>query len=316
LVLQKEVKEALDIQEKSNIMKQSKQFFSHSSHTKGSLFYPLLKVVVIVFSLSIVLFACRPARKVQKIQQAISKVDTPSVKVSIPKDNKDADSVRFAKEIYKKVLTNKIAFKTFSSKVKVDYTGAENSDEATAYVRMQKDSVIWLSLRGALGIEGFRVLITKDSVKVMNLLRKTIQLRSISFLQEMTELPFDFNTLQDLIIGNPVFLDSNIVSYKTNANNELLVLMVGPLFKHLVTLDNTDFKILHSKLDDIDVIRNRTCDITFSDYDTGNGFPFSTGRRISVAEKSKLDINLDFKQYSFNQSTTFPFTVPKNYKRQ
>jgi outer membrane lipoprotein-sorting protein len=121
--------------------------------------------------------------------------------------------------------------------------------------------------------------------------------------------------MQDLVIGNPVFIDSNIVSYKENNNNELLVLMSGNIFKHLITLDNKDYKVLHSKLDDIDVVRNRTCDITFSDYENGAGVPFSLTRKISVAERSKLDINLEFKQYVFNQPTTFPFSIPKNYKR-
>ena len=274
-----------------------------------------MKFAAIVLSLSVLMFACRPAKKVQKIQEAISKVDTASVAVR-PNDTKALDSARLIKDVYNKVLKNKIDFKTFNAKVKVEYNSKENGDEATAYVRLEKDKVIWLSLRGALGIEGFRVLVTRDSVKVMNLLKKTVQLRSIEYLQDITELPFDFVTLQDLIVGNPVFIDSNIISYKTNADRELLVLMAGRLFKHLVTLDNTDFKVLHSKLDDIDVVRNRTCDITFSDYENSAGVPFSTKRRISVAEKSKLDINLDFKQYSFNQPTTFPFAIPKNYKRQ
>jgi hypothetical protein len=259
-----------------------------------------------------VLFACRPAKKVQKIQSAISKVDT----TEVVRIDRAADSARQLHAVFTKVLTHKIDFTTFSAKVKVDYSGKEGGDEATAFVRMKKDSAVWLSLRGAFGIEGFRVLISKDSVKVMNLLKKTVQLRSINYLQEMTELPFDFRTMQDLIIGNPVFIDSNVVSFKENTNNELLVLMTGKLFKHLVTLDNTDYKILHSKLDDIDVVRNRTCDITFSGYETAAGFPFSTKRRISVAEQSKLDIQLDFKQYNFNDPLTFPFSIPKSYKRQ
>ncbi len=274
-----------------------------------------MKIIVIILSLSFVMFACRPAKKVQKIQEAISKVDTTPA-VVLPKNNKATDSIRLIREVFKKVQTNNIDFKTFTAKVRVEYAGKEGGDEATAFIRLEKDKVIWLSLRGALGIEGFRVLVTRDSVKVMNLLKKSVNLRSIEYLQEITELPFDFKTLQDLIVGNPVFIDSNIVSYKTNANNELLVLMTGKLFKHLVTLDNKDFKIMHSKLDDIDVVRNRTCDITFSDYENRAGSPFATKRKISVAEKSKLDISLDFKQYSFNEPTTFPFSVPRNFRRQ
>jgi hypothetical protein len=199
--------------------------------------------------------------------------------------------------------------------VRVGYQGKEGGDEATAFVRMKKDSAIWISLRGALGIEGFRVLITQDSVKVMNLLKKNVQFRSIAYLQEITDIPFDLATLQDLIVGNPVFIDSNIISYKVNGSNELLVLMGGKIFKHLLSLDDTDYSLLHSKLDDIEVGRNRTCDITFSDYNNSSGVMFSTRRRISVAEQSKLDIDLDFKQYTFNQPLTFPFNIPKNYKR-
>lgn len=266
----------------------------------------------IIFSMSLAVVGCRPAKKVQKIQEAISRVDTSGV--TVVKKTDTSDSLNRARNIYNKVIQNRIDFKTLSAKVRVEYNGKEGGDEATAYIRMEKDNMIWLSLRGALGIEGFRVLITKDSVKVMNLLKKQVQYRTTSYLQEVTQLPFDFTTLQDLIVGNPVFIDSNIVSYKTNPNNELLVLMVGKLFKHLVTLDNNNFKVVHSKLDDIDVERNRTCDISFDNYESSSGIVFSTKRRISVAEKSKLDINLDFKQYSFNQPQTFPFTIPKNYK--
>ncbi|WP_207495679.1 DUF4292 domain-containing protein [Aridibaculum aurantiacum] len=272
-----------------------------------------MRIVFIICCLFSLLVACRPAKKVQRIQTAISKVDT--TQTVIVKDVA-VDSLQEAKAVFKKVLTNNIDFTTFNAKVRVEYDGKEGGDEATAFIRVRKDSIMWLSLRGALGIEGFRVLITQDSVKVMNLLKKTVQLRSISYLQEMTQLPFDFQTLQDLVVGNPVFIDSNIVSYKVDANNQLNVLMKGRFFKHLLTLDNKNLKVLHSKLDDIDVTRNRTCDITFSNYETSAGVPFSTKRRITVAEQSKLDINLDFKQYTFNQPTTFPFSIPRNYKRQ
>ena len=45
-----------------------------------------------------------------------------------------------------------------------------------------------------------------------------------------------------------------------------------------------------------------------------NGKIFATDRDISVTEKSKLDIHLRFKQYNFNETQSFPFTVPKSYK--
>jgi hypothetical protein len=90
---------------------------------------------------------------------------------------------------------------------------------------------------------------------------------------------------------------------------------LGELFKNLLTLDQNDKTLLHSKLDDRDPARNRTADLTYSDYENKKGPWFSTRRRIVVAEKNRLDIKLDFKQYDFNGEVSFPFSIPKNYDR-
>lgn len=276
-----------------------------------------MKIVqVFIFLLfSVILFSCNSARKVQKTTGAISKIDTTSVIAT--EGNKTIDSARLIKDVYNKVIKNKINFTTFNAKVKVAYNSKEGNDEATAYIRLKKDSAMWVSLRGPLGIEGFRVLITKDSVKVMNLLKRSVQYQRIDYLQQVSNLPLDFSALQDIVVGNPVFIDSNIISYKTdsNSNNLLQILMAGKLFKNLVTIDNTDYKLVSSKLDDMVVARNRTCNILYSGYDNSTGILFSTERKISVEKQSGLNINLDFKQYSFNQTVTFPFNVPDNYKK-
>jgi len=269
---------------------------------KKYLFYAIVLIMIAA--------GCRPAKKVQRIEQSISKKDTSLTVIVTPA----IDSFSIVKNIVDSIDKRRIDFTSFSAKVKVDYEGKDGSDQATAYVRIQKDSIIWLSLTGALGIEGYRLLISKDSFRLMNKLKKIIQYRSIAYLQEITEVPFDFHSLQDVIIGNPVFIDSNIVSYK-NTENGLLILMIGSVFKNLLTLENTDYHIMHSKLDDVNTLRNRTCDITYDAYEKNDDFYFSTKRRISVAEKYKLDINLEFKQYNFNKLQDYPFNIPKNYKR-
>lgn len=270
-----------------------------------------MKIAIVFITFSLIMFACRPVKNVQKTAAVISKVDT--TPVAAIKDSKTADSARFIKDIYNKVIKNKINFTTFTAKVRFAYNSTEENDEATAYIRLKKDSVLWLSLRGPLGIEGFRILITRDSVKVMNILRKTIQYKSIAFLQEVTGIPFDFAALQDVIVGNPVFIDSNINSY-TSDSSYLQIVMTGKIFKHLATLDNKDYKIVESKLNDIHHT-NRTCNIEYSGYDNNSGVPFSTERKISLTDESKLNINLTFKQYTFNQPVTFPFNISGNYKR-
>ncbi|MDE3124277.1 MAG: DUF4292 domain-containing protein, partial [Bacteroidota bacterium] len=252
--------------------------------------------IVLVSLLVSMVWACHPIKKVQSIEKAITKKDT--TQTVIVTEAPKVDSAAIVKNIMEKVMKHSILFNTFNAKVKVDYEGPEESQHVNAYLSMIKDSVIYVKI--ALPPYGVvaNVLVTPDSVILIKLKGgKSIQYRSIAYLQEVTQIPFDFSTLQNLIIGNPVFLDSNVVSYKWG-EKQLLVLMVGDMFKHLVTLDNVDFRVLHSKLDDVDIQRNRTCDITFSNYQPVDTFLFATFRQISVAEKSKLDIFLDFKEFS------------------
>lgn len=256
---------------------------------------------------------CRPAKKLQGIEKAITQKDTSAALITVPAPTVDSFSI--VEKIIGDLNKQRLEFKTFYAKVKIDYEGKESSDQATAFIRMQKDSVIWISLVGALGIEGARLLITADSVKLINKLQKTVKYDRISYLEELAEVPVDFFGLQDMIIGNPVFTDTSIVSYK-ETGGDLMVLMTGNIFKHLITLNIPDLRIKHSKLDDADVVRNRTCDITYDEYKLIEGRMFSTKRRITIAEKSKLDINLEFKQVNFDQPLDFPFNIPKNYKRR
>jgi len=234
-------------------------------------------------------------------------------------DAPKVDSAAIVKDIMRKVAKSKIDFKTFNAKIKVGYESAENSDTYTVNISMMKDSLMYIRILGSfLGIkqEGMQVKVKRDSVFLYKKIgERYVQNRSISYLQEVTQIPFDFSTLQDLIIGNPVFIDSNIVSYK-DYDAGLLVLMLGDTFKHLITLGQDDKTIIHSKLDDVDIQRNRTCDITYSSYAPLGSYQFSTYRRVVVSEKSKLDLELDFKEYTINEPLKYTFEIPKNIKRR
>ena len=262
------------------------------------------------FLLSIVLMAS--CRSTKKIQTAISKKDT-SAKVVL--QGVKEDSLQYFRKMVAAINSNRIPYNTFNSKVNIDYEGSDGKKyNINANIRMYRDSAIWVSANDILGIEAMRVLITKDSVKLLNKLEKTYTARSVDYLQEITSLPLDLFTLQDLIIGNAVYVDSNVVAFSKKSNT-ITLLCIGNWFKNLVTLDASNNSLLHLKLDDVNITRNRTADLNYSDYENKKGFLFSTKRKISVTEKTRLDIVLDFKQYELNEQVSFPFSVPKNYDR-
>jgi hypothetical protein len=265
----------------------------------------MMKGIIITIATIIFLASCRSTRN---IQTAIAKKDTVAIAVA----NK-IDTAQLIRDALGKLNENKVEFNTFSAKVDVDYRGGDEKHyDVNATIRMYKDSLIWASVNAVLGIEAMRVLITKDSVFLLDKLNKTFTARSVDYLQEVTSLPLNLTTLQNLLMGNPVFMD-NVVTYK-NDNGTISLLSIGVAFKNLLTINANNNTLIHAKLDDVDITRNRTADLSYDDYETKKGKLFSTKRRISVAEKNKLDISLNFKQVEFNEEVSFPFSIPKNYK--
>ncbi len=269
------------------------------------------KIYIIAVVVITGLYSCRSTKK---IQTAITPKDT-TVVTSIPVSNLHEDSITFIRENYTRIMNERIDFTTFSAKIDVDYRDSDGKkNNVNAHVRMYKDSLIWVVITGPLGIEGLRAYITTDSVKLLDKQNKIYIARSVSYLQEMTELPLDLTSLQNLFLGNPLFLDSNIVSYSKLANT-ISFLSVGNFFRNLFTIGESDKLVVSSKLDDLDGLRNRTCYLSYSDYDNRDGIFFSQERDINITEKKKLDLKLNFKQYRFNETLSFPFSVPKSYKR-
>ena len=274
------------------------------------------KIVFLTFIVGTI-FSCRPIKKVTAIDNALEKKDTIQTTIVIkdPEVTKPSvDSLAIVQDVLKTIEQKRIQYNTFNAKIKVEFYGQEENQNFTVYLSIIKDSVIYAQLKGALGIVGMQAKITKDSVIIVRKYgEKYIQKRSISYLQELTKIPFDYNTVQDILVGNPIFINNNIVTYKIT-NENLLVFLLGNQFKNLLTIDNQTKQVLDSKLDDIDILKNRTCDITYSNYIQQNNVSFSTYRSISVSEKSKLDVNMDFKDYSFNEPLKYVFTLPKNFK--
>jgi Domain of unknown function (DUF4292) len=270
--------------------------------------YPFI-VLLIIIGYASLYTSCRPTKN---ISGAINKKDSTITKIVLdPKTNND--SIKIITQALTKIKQNHIHYNTFSAKVKVEYDAeGQNVPDVTAYIRVKKDSIIWINIEKFL-INVARLVITKDSIFVLNKLEKTITKRPFGYLQELAQIPFDFNTVENLLVGNPIYFSDTVTTFKKNENTTAL-LSIGNLFKHLITINNDNYLIQHSKLDDVDITRNRTCDLSYGDYDQKDNMQFSKERTIVVSEKTKLQIDLKFKQYSFNETLNFPFSIPKSYK--
>lgn len=285
--------------------------------------YKLFVIIGLVGGFAGIVAGCRATKRIRKVI-ATTTVHTDTAGSAaraavVPARDAHADSLLVIRQTLAGLSRNHIDFQTFSAHMHVHYqTSDGKNNEVNAVIHLEKDSMIWMSIIGNIGpvgLEVFRVLITPDSVKIIDRLKKVARLRSVSYLKDQVHLPVDFRTVQDILIGNPIFLDTAGVLYYRMETKGISLFSIGPTFSNFLTL-NPDYTPQHSKLDDTDPMRARTCDMTYGAYDNSGAVPFSAYRKISVAEKSKVDIEIAIKQYKFNEPLSFSFSIPKNYKRR
>jgi hypothetical protein len=177
---------------------------------------------------------------------------------------------------------------------------------------MQKDSIIWISITGALNVEGARVLITPDSVKIINKQENSVLLSSIDHLQRLTKLPLTFKDFQNIILGRPVLNDNTSLDYQFKKDS-ITVTATGELLKYIYSFTKSNFLLGQSNFQTTNNPDVTSANIFYNNYGNVDNINFSASRDIAISGSSPANIRVNFKEYNFNQPQTFMFTISKKY---
>lgn len=142
-----------------------------------------IAVLTVVFGMTLLSPACNTPRT---LQGSTTPADLPE----LPED-----------QLWKALDTARFAFTTFSAKADLEITDSRGKSSAIAFIRLYKDSLIWISFRKA-GLEGARLLITRDSVHLLDRTEKVYYPLSLGYFAGAYQLPLDFRGIQDMLCGN------------------------------------------------------------------------------------------------------------------
>lgn len=94
-------------------------------------------------------------------------------------------------------------------KVDAEVTSTERDGSFSATIRMARDSVIWVSISPALGVEVARLKLTPDSVFLISKIpnNKFHYAGDYSAIADWLNTPIGFRDLQDVLVGRPMGLD-------------------------------------------------------------------------------------------------------------
>jgi hypothetical protein len=193
-----------------------------------------------------------------------------------------------------------LQFEYLTAKAKVQVATAAEQTDFTANIRMKCDSAIWVSISPALGVEAVRLLMTTDSIRVIERLNKKRYSRDYGFFKTYTTLPVDFSTMQNLITGYPVFLQDR---YRVAMNDSLVSLFDpdSPAADSLVV--NRSYLTVFRQLTDSGSAMSAIND----QFDIQYNPPFSLWRKITLYHKSEMTIEITFSRIKLNEPVKFPF---------
>jgi hypothetical protein len=107
-------------------------------------------------------------------------------------------------------------------KVDADFGTETESSGFKATIRMRKDSLIWVSITPALGIEMIRVMITPDSLKYLSKIpdNKFYYLGNFEDVNKLVGTAFDFEMLQQLLVGNAIGLEKDERRFRSEVDGD------------------------------------------------------------------------------------------------
>ncbi|WP_140938574.1 DUF4292 domain-containing protein [Sphingobacterium lumbrici] len=208
---------------------------------------------------------------------------------------------------------NNLDFHTFAGKAKTKVVFGDSNQDVTLNIRVQRDRTIWISVTALLGIEVARVLITPDSVKILNKLQGEYIVKPFNYIYRYVTEGVTFSTLQDLLLANvsmPLLKTESL----TVASSEDEVQLIG-------VKDNLAFHYSLNQNDRPKVFRlnmigsHGNLEAVYGRFVSIEGYEFPQTQQLKLnAQTVKLDALLEYDKVEFNQSIETPFTAPARYK--
>ncbi|MCF6347406.1 MAG: DUF4292 domain-containing protein [Flavobacteriaceae bacterium] len=220
-----------------------------------------------------------------------------------------------AKKVIKNHYNNAFNKETITAKLKVKYIGKSNLPGVTASLRVKKDETIWISL-SKFGFPVGKALITPNRVTYYEKINRTYFDGDFSLLSNWLGTELDFEKIQNLLLGQAILnlkdekylIDLQKDKYQLTPKKEY------GLFSILFLINPDNFKINSQEISQKE--ENKTLIIDYNNYTKVDDEVFPKEIYITASDaKNTSTIDVNYKSVVFNSPVSFPFKIPKHYKR-
>lgn len=236
---------------------------------------------------------------------------------------------RSTKFLVNKLLENEFNFNTVSAKASVAFIdSSKNKTSFKAHIRIKKDSIIWMSITPLLGIEFARVLITQDSVKLMNRTKAEFFVGDFNYINKLFGADLDYQMLEALLIANSLDFEMND-KIRSSVDRKKDLYFISTNKKRLIKKElKKDKDKIKDQIQALWLNPNtfRIEELLLSSPETDNSLKgsYSNYRQINeqwlpytmnfeLSSKSTVNIEASYTKFTLDKSLTFPFKIPSKY---
>lgn len=227
--------------------------------------------------------------------------------VAIGNANENTEVSKIIKGHYK----NQHDFKTLNIRANAKYEDEKQSHSMNADIRIKKDEIIWINIK-FLGIPMAKAMITPIKVSYYEKINNTYFEGDFSMLSNWLGTDLDFNKAQNLFLGKAI---------DDLTKDQWVSEVVEKMFKLSLPNDSDISKefyfeggnYLLEKGTINQASKNRNLEIRYPSYKEENGIFLPNEINIKAEQKDKLTIDIEYKNTTFNENLSYPYSVPSGY---
>lgn len=219
-----------------------------------------------------------------------------------------------ANHIIREIEENSFDYDMLQAKLDIKFKDDKNTLGLKGQLRMQRDSLIWISLSLKVGIEIGRLMITPDSVKFLNRNKKTYIAESLSVFGDKLPIEPSIDFLQNIFVGNDTQIrrsDKSKVS--TEDNNYKLEIVNTNVLKDIWVMPET-FKILKYKIRAHDK-DDKDMQLEYSNFKDYNERLLPSKIRFGLSYGNDIEVEIDYSNVTVDEEVEFPFNITKKFER-
>jgi hypothetical protein len=233
-----------------------------------------------------------------------------------------------AEYLVSKLKEHELKYQQFSAKFNATYEVDQKQTSVSGNLRIENDSIIWISISPALGIEAVRFMLTPDSIKYLNRISNTYLLQGFDYINKLLNKSMDFDMAQAFLTGNDFSL-YDLSSFKASVDNKEYKLNTVNRSKirravrrgddnisipiQYIWLNSENFKISKVLIKEAER-DSRKFIASYSDFKNVDGriIPSNLEFKVETDEKKVL-IKIVYSRIQINQNQNYLFKIPDGY---